>query len=156
MSSGPEPPDAEVETKALPLLVVTSSLLDLVIRPTTSSIDITSVYVVEEALASFLAVNLEDRFNGDNKSVLLEEVDVVVRALRFDIRRELQMTGSVLNNTLNSSSAPSVAPTAIPRDSVIDDANDEGGYQPSTILTTSVSAKFRGHPGDVSLSPSSP
>ena len=158
MSSGLHPPDVEVDAKALPLLVATSSLLDLVLRPTTSSIDIASVYIVEEALAAFLAVSLEDRFNGADGSVLLEEVNVAVRALRFDIRRERQLSRTGRNETITITSGspscvPSAAPTTISRGSIIDDANDSSGYQPSTILTTSVSAKFRGHPSDISYHP---
>lgn len=71
------------EAPALPPLVMTSSLIDLVLRPTVSPIDIKSIYIVEEAFATFLALRLEDQFDGIDGSAKLEEVDVVVKALRF-------------------------------------------------------------------------
>ena len=71
------------EAPALPLLVMTSSLIDLVLRPTASPIDIKSIYIVEEAFATFLALRLEDQFDGSDGSAKLEEVDVTVKALRF-------------------------------------------------------------------------
>ena len=113
-----EPSD---EAPALPLLVLTSSLLDLALRPTTSPIDVSSIYIVEEALATFLAMSLEDRFDGRKGSARLEEIDVIVKALRYD--------GLLGGQKLT---------------------NDDVSGIPSTILTTTVRAKLRGKPGSIS------
>ena len=108
------------EAPALPLLVMTSSLLDLALRPTTSPIDVTSIYIVEEALATFLAMSLEDQFTGKEGSVRLEEIDVIVKALRYD--------GLLGGRRLTEDGVSDV---------------------PSTILTTTVRAKLRGIPNSV-------
>ena len=121
-----DPQDIELsdEAPALPLLVLTSSLLDLALRPTTSPIDVSSIYIVEEALATFLAMSLEDRFDGREGSPRLEEIDVIVKALRYD--------GLLGGQKLT---------------------NDGFSDIPSTILTTSVRAKLRGKPGSISYQP---
>lgn len=112
------------EAPALPLLVMASSLLDLALRPTTSPIDVTSIYIVEEALATFLAVSLEDQFMGKEGSARLEEIDVIVKALRYD--------GLLRGRRLTEDGFSDI---------------------PSTILTTTVRAELRGIPGNISQKP---
>ena len=108
------------EAPALPLLVMTSSLLDLALRPTASPIDVTSIYIVEEALATFLVMSLEDQFTGKEGSARLEEIDVIVKALRYD--------GLLGGRRLTEDGFSDV---------------------PSTILTTTVRAKLRGIPDSI-------
>ena len=105
------------EAPALPLLVMTSSLLDLTLRPTTSPVSVSSIYIVEEALATFLAMSLGDQFAGREGSARLVEIDVIVKALRYDGLsggRGRRLTEDGFSNI------------------------------PSTILTTTVRAKLRG------------
>ena len=69
---------------------VTSSLLDLELRPTRASIGISSVAIVEKALAAYLSEFIRDG------SIGLMEVDVYVKALRFD-KPMAHETGDPLN-----------------------------------------------------------
>ena len=122
LSDPQDDPTPSDEAPALPLLVMTSSLLDLALRPTTSPINVASIYIVEEAFATFLAMSLEDQFAGGDGSARLVEIDVTVKAIRYD---GLLHGGQRL-------------------------VEDVFPDVPSTILTTTVRAKLRGMPDAIS------
>ena len=120
LSDPQDDPTPSDEAPALPLLVMTSSLLDLALRPTTSPINVASIYIVEEAFATFLAMSLEDQFAGGDGSARLVEIDVTVKAIRYD--------GLLHGGQRLMEDIPDV---------------------PSTILTTTVRAKLRGIPDTI-------